>query len=298
MTDLETITTPLQVAVDGGDLWNMSESFADLELPTKDRRAAEEDMAEELTAELDRFVEDGHIQVEHWDEDKTSFKPILYLHADTYRVEPLFAVPSSRRSDPVYLFSPKRQFAYCNGILPKGIPLRNMERPNQKGLVFWTGDIVIPTLIDMHIDSQTGERMPDFISEWDRARHGVVWMSLTPNEMLSQRSGIQKAAGKVVIGGLGMGWFMRKVCEKPEVEQVIVVEKSRDLLDWFGYEICRKHSKVTEVICDDVYNHVGTHGNAQYLLDIWPISQGARTDRQYLAAKRKWGKRIWAWGIN
>ena len=95
-----------------------------------------------------------------------------------------------------------------------------------------------------------------------------------------------------------MGWFMRKVCAKLEVEQVIVVEKSEDLLEWFGYEICCKQPKVIEVIHDDVYNQIGRHGNAQYLLDIWPISQGARTDRRYLAAKRKWKKRIWAWGVN
>jgi hypothetical protein len=105
--------------------------------------------------------------------------------------------------------------------------LPNREKPNQKGLVLWDGDITLPSLIDMHIDRKAGTAFPDCLSEKERVRRGAVWMSLTPNEMLSQRSGIQKASGKVLIGGLGLGWFLRKVCAKPMVEEVIVVEKSR-----------------------------------------------------------------------
>ena len=57
---------------------------------------------------------------------------------------------------------------------------------------------------------------------------------MTPAEMLTQRSGVQAAEGTVVLGGLGLGWLLRKVCEKPSVERVIVVEKSQELLDWYG----------------------------------------------------------------
>src|ERR1051325_198886 len=150
----------------------------------------------------------------------------------------------------------------------------------------------------MHIHGDTGTPFPEYVSEKERVQDGAMWMSLIPYEMLTQRSGVQRASGKVLIGGLGLGWFLRKVCAKPEVEEVIVVEKSRDLLDWYGFDLCRRQAKGREVICDDVYNHIGRHGNAQYLLDIWPIFHGARQDRRYLAAKRKWKKRLWAWGIN
>jgi spermidine synthase len=56
-------------------------------------------------------------------------------------------------------------------------------------------------------------------------------MSMTPAEMLTQRSGVQAAEGTVVLGGLGLGWLLRKVCEKQSVERVIVVEQSQELLD-------------------------------------------------------------------
>ena len=64
------------------------------------------------------------------------------------------------------------------------------------------------------------------IPEGNRVYHGNVWMSLTPNEMISQRDGIEAAKGTVVIGGLGLGWFLRKVCEKESVDRVIVVDSS------------------------------------------------------------------------
>ena len=255
-------------------------------------------MAVDIAQTFAPLIGDGSFQLEHWDEDSTRFKPILYLHADTYNVDPLFSIPSSTWSDPVYVLSPAKRFAYCNRILPAGTPLLNREKPNQKGVVFWDGDITFPLLIDMRIDGHTGTRLPDHFSEKDRVRYGAVWMSVTPNEMLSQRSGIQRASGRVLIGGLGLGWFLRKVCAKPMVEEVIIIEKSRDMLDWYGYDLCRKQAKVSEVICDDVYNHIGRHGDAQYLLDIWPIFEGARTDPRYLRAKRKWKRRLWAWGIN
>ena len=122
-------------------------------------------------------------------------------------------------------------------------------------------------------------------------------MSLTPSEMLTQRPGIQKANGTVVIGGLGLGWLLRKVCEKHSVERVIVVEISRELLNWYGYDLCKRYPKVSDVICDDIYNQIGKHGGKTiYLLDIWFLYCDARKDQRLLAAKRKLKKRLWAWG--
>lgn len=60
-----------------------------------------------IREEVQRFIESGKIQAEHWDEDKTSFKPLLYLHADTYKAEPLFEVSSSHASAPLYTLCPR-----------------------------------------------------------------------------------------------------------------------------------------------------------------------------------------------
>ena len=118
-------------------------------------------------------------------------------------------------------------------------------------------------------------------------------------EMMSQRSAVKMASHTVVIGGLGLGWLLRKVCEKPEVDRVIVVEKSQELLDWCGYQMCGRFEKVEQVICDDIYRQLGKHGlDARYLLDIWHLFAGAANDYRLSPWRRKLKRRVWAWGLD
>jgi hypothetical protein len=196
-----------------------------------------------------------------------------------------------------YLFSPKGNFAYYNRIHPEGDDLKLYGK--QEGVVFFNGDVVIPTLVDTNLIGLAGERFADDIPLSLRATYGPVWMALTPMEMITQRTGVKMAKGTVVIGGLGLGWLLRKVCEKPEVERVIVVEISQELLDWYGYRICGRYSKVTDVICDDVYNQIGKHGPwTRYLLDIWPTYEGASQDDDLVPFRRRFKRLLWAWGLD
>jgi hypothetical protein len=236
------------------------------------------------------------ISIERWDEDRTPFRSLLCLDAATYRPQPLFDVsPCNSDAKGPHLISPGGHFAYRNRILP-GYATLEMYQGNRKGIVVWNGDVVIPMLLDMHVGDFAGEDMSDSLPQIARAERGAVWMSLTPMEMISQRSGVQAASGTVVVGGLGMGWFLRKVCEKPEVEKVIVVEQSQDLLDWYGYDICSKQNKVADVICGDVYDQIGKHGDAKYLLDIWLNYFDVRKDERFKQAKSELGDHLWGWG--
>lgn len=254
---------------------------------------------EDVKRIVSKYDPETILHAEHWDEDTTPFRPILYLHASSYQVERLFPVPTARpeRGNTDYVLSPRKNFAYRN-VLHQDNQIMPLNVNGRKGFAFWTGDVLIPALIDMNIEAEDGSRFFDFVPEQARSVSGATWMSLTPNEMLTQRSGVQKAEGTVVVGGLGLGWFLRKLCKKESVEKVILVEKSQELLDWYGHDLCKRYGKVTEIVCDDVYNQIGKHGSAKYLLDIWPIYQGARQDSRYRTAKRKLGKRLWAWGIN
>lgn len=235
-------------------------------------------------------------QAERWNEDTTPLRSELYLDAATYRVERLFDPPSpAPRLTPDYVISPQGSFAYLNAAFPAWNPL--MLYGSRHGAVVWDGDVVIPMLVDMK-RREDGRWFQENVPERERATWGAVWMSLTPAEMISQRSGIRKARGKVVIGGLGMGWFLRKVCEKEDVDEVIVVEKSQELLAWYGYRLRERQPKVTNVICEDVYNEITRHGCAQFLLDIWPIYDGARQDKRLQRVRRALGDRLWAWGMD
>ncbi len=233
-----------------------------------------------------------------WNEDTTQHQEVLRLRAASYHVERLFSDPPkpAPRLNPDYVLSPNGNYAYVNSLLPAGLHLNLFGEP--EGIVVWDAEVILPALVDMNIKGRDGSRFSTVTSERHRAAWGSVWMSLTPAEMMSQRSGIQMAEGKVLIGGLGLGWFLRKVCEKESVKEVIVVDRSEELLSWYGHYLCGRFPKVTEVICDDVYNHIGRHGDCQYLLDIWPTYAGARHDSRLIAARKEVGDRLWAWGVD
>jgi hypothetical protein len=223
---------------------------------------------------------------------------VLRLDAATYRTDAIFDLPATKWPEGgEYLVSPKGNLAYQNRTVPEGRSLRLYDQ--HEGIVVWNGDVPIPTLIDLNRECRTGERFAARMPVADRVQAGAIWMSLTPMEMMTQRSAVKVASHTVVIGGLGLGWLLRKVCEKPEVERVIVVEKSQELLDWYGFRMCGRFEKVVEVICDDIYRQIGKHGfAARYLLDIWHLFTGAANDHRLVPFRRKLKRRLWAWGLD
>lgn len=217
---------------------------------------------------------------EPWDEDRTGYKPVLVLQGETYKPVPLLEAPPyptdpEETPEAFLLRSPTGEFAYMNRLWKRGNPIPLLQN-RREGLVYWDRDVVIPVLLD--------------------GRTLNVWMSLTPMEVFTLREGISAAKGTVVIGGLGMGYLLRKVCEKTTVERVVVVEQSQELLNWFGNEMCARYPKVSEVICGDAYDFLGKFGaDTRYLFDIWPAYGDAAADDRFQAAK-KVHPRLWGWG--
>ena len=62
---------------------------------------------------------------------------------------------------------------------------------------------------------------------------GIEWMTITPNEVETMREPIAKCRGRVLTLGLGLGYFAFHASEKPEVERVVVVERSHDVIEIF-----------------------------------------------------------------
>jgi hypothetical protein len=124
-----------------------------------------------------------------------------------------------------------------------------------------------------------------------------VWMGLAPLELWTQRSGIKAATGDVVLGGLGMGWLLSEIAAKPSVKSIVVVERDKMLLDWFGRRLCAALPKVKDVLCADVFEVAERfdYGKTRFVLDIWPTLGDAKWDRR-LEKLRNDGARCWAWG--
>lgn len=224
-----------------------------------------------------------------WDEDKTKFSKVLVLDGKTFNPHRLFDVAPCSLLKPgldpkKHRFSPAKKFAYRNSILPAGRRLE-LWQGQQRGKVSFTTDVVIPTLVKGDL--------------WDKCnRHEhAVWMSITPSEILSARRGISLARGKCVVGGLGLGLFLRKIANKKTVTEIVVVEIEEDLLDWFGRDLCQQLAKETgksiTVICGDAMQELGKHGkDTRYLYDIWdgfPAYPSYKEEQAFATVDHFWG---------
>ena len=61
-----------------------------------------------------------------------------------------------------------------------------------------------------------------------------TWMSLTPHEIESQELGFAYANGKVVVMGLGMGWVAANMALNADVNEVVIVENDREVIELFS----------------------------------------------------------------
>jgi hypothetical protein len=146
------------------------------------------------------------------------------------------------------------------------------------GHVYFDGDVVIPVLADAQLKP---------------------WMSPTPAEVLSQRPGVRKACGDVLVAGLGMGWMAKEVARKKGVRSVTVVERDQDVASFFGagFKVADGRVKRT-VIVDDFYA-MNFQGFDSVIADIWPGANDAGYDQRFQKIKRDLtaaGVKVWGWG--
>jgi len=166
----------------------------------------------------------------------------------------------------------------CSGKLRKMRSTLSIAQGRKRGEVAFTGPVKIPVLHD---------------------EFGNVWMSLTPMEVITQRAGVRKAKGRVLMGGLGMGWLARKVCEKKTVKSLVVHEKDKDVANFFGEQLVRDFGRKINIFVKDVY--AGMNGNTRkfdtVLMDIWSDFHGAEYDHKFTELV-KTHPRVWGWGYH
>ena len=89
-------------------------------------------------------------------------------------------------------------------------------------------------------------------------QNGVLWMSVTPNEINTMKSPVERAKGKVLTFGLGLGYFAYMCSLKEEVESVTVVEKDESVIRLFNEIILPQFSQKDKVKIDlsDAYDYL------------------------------------------
>ncbi|MBE6529565.1 MAG: hypothetical protein E7680_03045 [Ruminococcaceae bacterium] len=64
--------------------------------------------------------------------------------------------------------------------------------------------------------------------------NGIEWMAVKPNEIATMHEPIQKARGKTVAFGLGLGYFAFHASQKETVAEVVIVERDQAIIDLFS----------------------------------------------------------------
>ena len=105
--------------------------------------------------------------------------------------------------------------------------------------------------------------------------NGREWMTLMPNETNTSRYAVERAKGKVLTYGLGLGYFTYMASLKDEVESVTVVERSEDVIELFRQFILPQFKNPDKIIIvnADAFDFASTHmqsgGYNTVFTDIW-----------------------------
>lgn len=305
-------TTPDQeaasAAMDLEEIRRLVESQEPMNIQTFIRKVmasnAIKKMKHDLSLEWESLLWDvvhRYVPMRDWADLNTPYARTLYLNAETWSPPKLFDSPAVQLADkdfftraPVPCPDPTKlsdkTFFYANQLLPETASLPTISPSGGRGRVFFSGDVVIPTLFEVTPEGGL-----------------TVWMSHTPMECFTQRAGVRMARGRVVVGGLGLGWLLTKVCQRPSVREVIVVEKDAALLAWVREALCAKHPEVANRVKAwlpyDVYDYLDDHGlreaeaDTVYLLDIWPGYRDCEDDGRFQEWRQRLPRsRLWGWG--
>lgn len=113
---------------------------------------------------------------------------------------------------------------------------------------------------------------------WENGRE---WMTITPNEIATMKDGIKKAQGAVATFGLGLGYYAFMVSQKPDVENVVIVERDKNVISLFEQEILPQfpNKNKIKIVCDDAIEYTKSLiKNSPYnyiYVDLWhDVSDG------------------------
>lgn len=86
-------------------------------------------------------------------------------------------------------------------------------------------------------------------------QNGREWMTMMPNELVTQQLPIRKAKGKVCTYGLGLGYFAFMCARKNDVSSVTIVERDENVISLFKEMLlpCFENQEKIEIVCADAF---------------------------------------------
>ena len=220
-----------------------------------------------------------------WD-PKMPWQKEMNLQASSYSCLNLFPdlKPKNKVANPnnaeagEYVDSPSGDWRYIVNVLKRGDKLATWKG-SSVGDVLFDGTVLVPAIYSRQ--------------KWCKeiSYEENPWMSLTPAELMSMRTGLRFAKGHTIVAGLGLGHLLIEVTKKKTVKKVTLVEISRELVDWLYPRIKPHLAQDVDVIIGDA-NHIipGLEADAA-LIDI-DSSYGSN---EFLAPHQHINK-VWVWG--
>ncbi|HEY4062320.1 MAG TPA: hypothetical protein VGM30_10490 [Puia sp.] len=114
---------------------------------------------------------------------------------------------------------------------------------------------------------------------------GYPVMSNTPAEIIDHMPFIEKAHGRVLIFGLGLGMIVQALIDKREVEHITVVEIASEVIQLSGSYYQNLSSKV-QVFQGDAFSCVPTPNFDAVWFDIWDLIDDHNLKQMRLLKKR------------
>lgn len=97
-------------------------------------------------------------------------------------------------------------------------------------------------------------------------RFREVLMTNTQLEIRTHQEAIKKSKGNILVAGLGLGMFLTAIKDKKNVNKIIVVEKSKEVIEIIGKYY--NNNKI-EIINEDIFNFNTDIKFDLIWLDIW-----------------------------
>jgi hypothetical protein len=223
---------------------------------------------------------------EDWRPDMP-WKREMSLTAQSYRALNLFPEVQPRKP-PLnpndvqpgrYAESPSGTWRYTVNTLPKGEKLHT-----------WCGSKIWTVLFDGPVNIPAIYRR-DNLWEEKKLYDKNPWMSITPAEVMSMRTGLRFAKGHTIVAGLGLGHLLINVTQKKSVKKVTLVEINQDLVDWIYPRVKPHLEMAVEVIVGDARKVIPGLEADVALIDI----DSKYGNNRFRAPTQHIGK-VWVWG--
>ncbi len=123
---------------------------------------------------------------------------------------------------------------------------------------------------------------------------GVLWMSVTPNEINTMAQPISKAHGNVLTFGLGLGYFAYMCLQKKDVGHVTIVERDKDVIELFKRHILPQIARKQDVtiVENDAYEYLRSMNDGEFDYAFVDIYHDAGDGREVYLKFKKFEDRL------